>query len=154
MATTRRRGSWALHFFASQAVARPIAALLVPLLLMTSCGAAPRKFVRKYDQPSNVSRVSTKAPYLLAHMRDGRAIVLDSWSVNDAERTVTGLGRELDVNRAVVAEGAMMIAIDDVALFDSLVLGIDLAGANFRTAQVAHYCGGVSVSVAGGVDHL
>jgi len=102
-------------------VRRATCVVLVPLLLLTSCGPLPREVKRELQPPANGAQVNRESPYLLAHMRDGRAISLDTWMFDDVARTVTGYGRVLDANRVVVSEGEQTIAIDDVALFETNV---------------------------------
>ena len=103
-------------------IRRPVAALLVPLLLATSCGPLPRELKRDLRPPPQRPAADAQAPYLLAHMRDGRAIVLDSWTIRDSTRTVFGMGRVLDANRAKISEGPVRIGIDEVALFETNVV--------------------------------
>lgn len=58
--------------------------------------------------------------YLKAHMRDGRAYVLEAWSVRGA--IVSGTGRLLDVNRETVSTGAVTLSIDSVVLFETNIV--------------------------------
>jgi hypothetical protein len=101
-----------------------VALALVPILLMTSCGPMRRELHRELQPPEQASKVNDRAPYLIAHMRDGHAYVLDTWTIHEAERTVTGHGRRLDASRAVIGQDAYTVPIDSVALFETNVVSL------------------------------
>jgi len=104
---------------------RAVALALVPVLLLTSCATLPRELHRDLQPPKHASRVDSGAPYLIAHMRDGHAYVLDSWTIDEATRTVAGRGRLLDARRTAVGGGdAYTIPVDSVALFETNVVRV------------------------------
>lgn len=99
-----------------------VALALVPIFLMTSCGPMRRELRRDLQPPGRASKIDDRAPYLIAHMRSGHAYVLDTWTIHEAERTVTGQGRRLDASRAVIGQDAYTVPIDSVALFETNVV--------------------------------
>jgi hypothetical protein len=100
-------------------VKRCIAVLLVPLLLLTSCAPVVHELNRELIPPPHAAQVDARAPYLLAHMRDGRVVVFDTWTIVDSTGTVAGSGRVLGQDRATISEGLVSVRVDDVALFET-----------------------------------
>lgn len=123
--------------------ARVTRLLLSLLLPVTSCGA-PRQLHRELKPPSQAAELSPKAPYLIAHMLDGRAIVFDRWTIHDSTRTVTGEGRTLDANRLVISQGPTTVPVEGVALFETNVVDLPVGRAAVHGAALA---GGVILGV-------
>jgi hypothetical protein len=71
-------------------------------------------------QGPTLESVDRRAPFLKAHMRDGKLYVLSSWHADDLHRTLTGDGELADADRAIVERrSGFVIAYDDVALFET-----------------------------------
>ncbi len=112
------------------------AALLLPAL--AGCAAAPRlerrlltadEFLaagRAGDPPASAPFAPRDAagvsPYLKAHLRDGRCVVLAAWSVTPDGRAVAGPCRELDVHRQESPPRDCTVPLDSVALFETNVV--------------------------------
>lgn len=59
-------------------------------------------------------------PFLKAHYKDGRVCILrDSWSVDTAVGVITGNGIVYDFNREQIFEGAIRVAVDSLAIFET-----------------------------------
>ena len=56
--------------------------------------------------------------YLKAHLKDGGVYVLEGWRVDAAGAVLSGKGRQLDPNRALVREGELSFPVSEVALFE------------------------------------
>ena len=138
---------------------RCIALILVPILLATSCAPLPRVLRRELRPPQNATSLDTRTPFLIAHLRDGRAYVLDSWSVDEATRTVAGRGRLLDPTRAVIGEGDYAIPVDEVVLFETNVASVPVDTVILRGITIvvgvtlgAILVGGIIIAIACAID--
>lgn len=114
------------------AVARPrgralVVVALLALPLVAGCAATIRSLDRRTLLAGEVAAAARPGSTLRAHLRDGGALVFHAWSVDGAARTVRGSGRRLDPDRHPVAEGAIAIAIDSVAVFESDALRVPAA---------------------------
>ncbi len=98
--------------------------ILVLCVLATSllAGCSVKRLSRTLTPPDQASSLDRKSPFLKAHMRDGRVLVLSEWSADSAARTVSGRGDALDVNRAVTTRGSFTVSLDSVALFETNVV--------------------------------
>ena len=84
------------------------------------CGCDVKRLHRELVEPGKLAAIDRRPPYLKAHLRDGRVLVLSEWSAEG--EGVRGNGRMFDTNRDVVAEGALAVALDSVALFETNVV--------------------------------
>src|SRR5262249_14935806 len=98
--------------------------ILVACVLATALlgGCSVKRLSRTLTPPDQVSSLDRRSPYLKAHLRDGRVLILSQWNADATARTVSGQGDALDANRAVVARGAFTVPLDSVALFETNVL--------------------------------
>ena len=86
-----------------------LAAVLAALLLG---GCDVKRLQRELVEPGRLTSIDHRPPYLKAHLRDGRVLVLSEWSAEGAG--VRGTGRMFDTNRNVVAEGALSVGLDQL----------------------------------------
>jgi hypothetical protein len=97
---------------------------------------APRELAGDAQRPGG---------YLKAHLKDGGVYVLEGWRLDSAGAVLTGRGRQLDPNRALVREGELSLPVSSVALFEldrpttSGAVGA-LGVVTGITAAVAVYC--------------
>jgi hypothetical protein len=66
-----------------------------------------------------MNRLNRNTPYLKVHMLDGEVYVLSSWSTQEKDKTVSGQGNLLDVNRKKIRTGDFVIPMDTVVLFET-----------------------------------
>ena len=92
--------------------------LVVLSLLATAC---VQRLHRTVASPDALSTVDRAAPFLKVHMHDGTLYVLSTWASNDAKGLVTGSGTHYGVDRQVIGEGAVSLALRDIALFETNV---------------------------------
>lgn len=118
--------------------------LLLPCLLYIGCMSDPK---RTATPAIEVATLDGEAPYLKAHLRDGRVFVLSPWrsEEEDGATWIRGEGRLLDVNRSTVESGPLVVPIDSVALFETNVTELSPAVAALSvmtgvTAGVAAFC--------------
>ncbi|MDE0685119.1 MAG: hypothetical protein OXI63_19515 [Candidatus Poribacteria bacterium] len=74
---------------------------------------------RKLTAPARFQSLDGSSPFLKAHMHDGKVYILSSWKVDSENRTVTGQGELLNVNRETLETGELTIPIDSVAIFET-----------------------------------
>jgi hypothetical protein len=99
-------------------------ALLSALILCpgaTRCSYPPR-VVRKVVPPEKAASLDRKAPYLKAHLRDGRVYVLARWKVDEGQGTVAGEGELLGPDRRALEQGSFSVPVASVALFETNVV--------------------------------
>ena len=77
---------------------------------------------RSIVEPGRAATVDRRSPFLKAHMLDGSVYILSGWAIDAAARTVSGRGERLDVHRDHVGGGALTLAFDSVALFETNVV--------------------------------
>ena len=100
------------------AASRAVALVLVAV----AAGGCPRKLERSLVRPEQSATLDHDSKYLKVHMRDGGLYVLTEWSVDEARRTVTGIGDRFDARRRVVSSGLAEIRVADVVLFETNVV--------------------------------
>jgi len=109
-------------------VVRCLSALIFAAAVAAGCGGPfgqrgkVRTQHRSLTDPAQVATIDHKSPFLKAHMRNGDVYILSPWSVDATARTVSGNGERLDPNRTRVGEGAHVIPLDSVALFETNVV--------------------------------
>lgn len=126
--------------------ARPTVAFLLGGALVTGCSVTStqrRTTVPPDRLPAVLQNDSLRPRYLKAHLRDGRALVFDSWTLQG--RAVEGQGRTLDINRDVVATGRLSMPFDSVVLFETNEVRPSQAGSGLAipmviTLGLAVYC--------------
>ena len=89
-------------------------------MLVLGCGV--QRLDRELVPTDRVASIDHRTPYLKAHLKDGRVLVLSAWSADTLARLVRGTGRMLDLNRAPLADGDLAVALDSVALFETNVV--------------------------------
>src|SRR6185503_9727098 len=95
---------------------------LALLLVAVAAGGCPRKLERSLVKPEQSATLDHESKYLKVHMRYGGLYVLTEWTVDEARRTVTGIGDRFDARRHVVSSGTAEIRIADVVLFETNVV--------------------------------
>jgi hypothetical protein len=96
----------------------PLAFLAALFAVLSFCTVPVRQ--RSFTTaPSSLNR---SAHYLKAHLRNGDLYLLSDWTVDAAEKNVTGTGDHYDANRRVIGQGAVTLPIDSVALFETNVV--------------------------------
>jgi hypothetical protein len=100
---------------------RCLSASVFAAVLLVGCGKVNTQH-RRLTDPAQATTIDHKSPFLKAHMRNGDVYVLSPWSVDAASRTVSGTGDRLDPNRTRVGNGAHVISLDSVALFETNVV--------------------------------
>jgi hypothetical protein len=96
--------------------------VLCALAMVLLAGCSVKRLSRTLTPPEQPSSLDRNSPFLKAHMRDGRVLILSEWSADSASRTVLGHGDALDVNRAVITRGSFTVPLDSVALFETNVV--------------------------------
>jgi hypothetical protein len=91
------------------------------LLVSLVAGCSVKRLTRTLTPPDRAASLDHKSPFLKAHLRDGRVLVLSQWGTDAAARTVSGGGDALDVSRHLIAHGTFTIPLDSVALFETNV---------------------------------
>lgn len=94
--------------------------LCAVVLLVAGCDV--KRLNRELVPGDRVASIDHRAPYLKAHLRDGRVLVLSGWSADTLARSLKGTGRMLGVNRDVIAAGELAVALDSIALFETNVV--------------------------------
>lgn len=89
------------------------------LLLLGAAGACARAVTRTLVSPADVGSLDGESPFLKAHLADGGVYVLSAWRVDSDSSTIVGTGQLYDANREQVDSGAMRVAVDSVALFET-----------------------------------
>ncbi|NNG15200.1 MAG: hypothetical protein HKM89_01885 [Gemmatimonadales bacterium] len=84
--------------------------------------ACVTRMERVVTHPSAYRTVDRGAPFLKAHMRDGRLYVLANWSVDQVNDAVAGTGVLYDVHRSVIDSNSYRLDVDSVALFETNVV--------------------------------
>lgn len=100
---------------------RWLAASIAVTTVVVGCAKVYKQH-RTLTDPRQVATIDHKSPFLKAHMRDGSVYILSPWSVDPTGRTVSGQGERLDANRRSVANGAHLVGLDSVALFETNVV--------------------------------
>lgn len=77
---------------------------------------------RKIVTISQFSRLDKRSPFLKVHMLNGQVYVLSKWGVDEENKTVSGNGNLLDINRNLVKKANFTIPLNDVAIFETNVL--------------------------------
>jgi hypothetical protein len=96
----------------------PPVAFLAALALAASCSYPPR-IVRTLVPPDQAATLDREAPYLKAHLRDGRVYLLSGWTVDEGEGTVAGAGELLGPDRRVREQGSLRLPLASVVLFET-----------------------------------
>ena len=91
--------------------------ILLTFTVMCGCGTLNRKLT----VPTQFQSLDKSSPFLKAHMHDGRVYILSSWKVDSENRTVTGQGAILNVNREILETGVFTIPVDSVVIFETNV---------------------------------
>ncbi|NIO48508.1 MAG: hypothetical protein GTN73_03575 [Candidatus Aminicenantes bacterium] len=71
---------------------------------------------------SQFNLLDTRSPFLKVHMLDGRVYILSAWKVDDKDKTVSGMGSLLDINRNLIQKSNFTISLDGVAIFETNVV--------------------------------
>ena len=92
--------------------------VLILGLAIPACVYPPR-IDRRLVPPDQAGALDRQAPFLKAHLRDGRVYVLDKWAVDEGGGTVTGEGELQGPDRRPRQYGAFTVPIASVALFET-----------------------------------
>lgn len=95
--------------------------IVVPFLALLAMGCVKR-MERQVVEPAAYRTVNREAPFLKAHMRDGRLYVWSDWSIDSTSHAVAGTGLLYDANRRITDRGAHRVDLDSVALFETNVV--------------------------------
>jgi hypothetical protein len=114
-------GALVLAIFRARRVLAPRCALVIAAAFLIGCNSVQTQR-RRLTDPSYAATLDKKSPFLKAHMRDGRVYVLSQWTVDTLAKTVAGEGEQLDINRATIATGSVVVPLDSVALFETNVV--------------------------------
>ena len=96
--------------------------LLCVLATWLLAGCSVKRLSRALTTPDHIAELDRSSPFLKAHMKDGRVLVLSQWRADTSARTVVGHGETLDANRSVVGQGTFTVPLDSVALFETNVV--------------------------------
>jgi hypothetical protein len=94
------------------------------LILSLICGAGvatacAKRVHRQVTAPSEPETLDGNAPFLKAHMRDGRLYVLSGWVVDSVSRRVRGSGWRYEADRGVADSGQYLVELDSAALYET-----------------------------------
>ena len=99
----------------------PVPTFIALLLVLLTSGCA-HKVVRNIvpaEDASRLRRSADESSFLKVHMKNGQVYVLQPWTANEKERTVTGKGQLVDASRSQVDNGEFEIPLDSVAMFET-----------------------------------
>lgn len=91
-----------------------VAFFLLPIL--TSC-SLKKEIYRVHE----INRINKGSEYLKAHMKNGELYILKNWSIDEANKIVTGKGAHWSSDRSTKSYGDYTISIEEVALFETNV---------------------------------
>jgi len=86
-------------------------------LAIVSASCSVKRLDRKVGP--TISTVDGKAAYLKVHLADGHLYVLHDWVADDSAQKVTGTGELYDANRILRGDGVHIVAMKDVALYET-----------------------------------
>jgi hypothetical protein len=89
---------------------------------LVGAGCSPNRLRRSLKTVGEVATVDRRSPYLKVHARDGELYVLSEWQIDEAGRQISGRGERLNLARETVANGPLLVALDDVALIETNVV--------------------------------
>jgi hypothetical protein len=117
--------------------------LLAVIVVCINTTCKPIEFRKSYTSANELLYDSSnllKKPFLKAHMRNGDVYVFsENWTIDTIKRNVSGQGKKFDFNRKLTFEGAIVLPIDSVVIFET---NIDLKGEkNKQIAGVALLAG-------------
>ncbi len=91
------------------------------LAMLLSCTS--HYFRSNYREANSLLHITNRSqtnPFLKAHLKNGDVCILrDSWIIDTTANTVSGQGVRYDANRTAVFDGAIVLAIDSVAIFET-----------------------------------
>jgi len=98
-----------------------IMSVLIVIMVVQSC--ANYYFRSNYKDANSLihgtENLQSK-PFLKAHLKNGEICILtDSWEVDTVVNVLSGNGTKYDFNRKKIFEGALIIPIDSVAIFET-----------------------------------
>ena len=88
------------------------------LLVVSFCGCSRLEWQARFLKPNSIP-IDDKNSFLKCHQKNGELIVLDSWDVDLAGRSISGRGIQYDAQRKEIARGHVTIPLDTVALFET-----------------------------------
>src|SRR5262245_49138851 len=103
--------------------ARPLGRRMgtVAIALLTALGPGCVKRLER-TLHDDISSVDRSAPFLKAHLKDGRVYLFSTWSVDEGAKIVVGHARVLDVDRHQLSDGEVALSLGDVAVFETNVV--------------------------------
>jgi len=100
--------------------------IIVFLLIWNATGCVPgayNRLKREVRAVTELGLLDKDSPYLKVHLLDGRVYILSSWSTNEQNGAVSGNGDLLDINRNLIKTGNFTVPLEEVALFETNVVG-------------------------------
>lgn len=93
------------------------------LIIWNFTGCSPYlRIKREIRTISQFNLLDKKSPFLKVHMLNGRVYILSKWRVDEEDKTVSGNGDLLDINRNLIKKGSFSASLDEVAIFETNVL--------------------------------
>ena len=93
------------------------------LIIWNFSGCSPYlRLKREIRTISQFNLLDKRSPFLKVHMLNGRVYILSEWRGDEEEKTVSGKGSFLDINRNLIENGNFTIPLDEVAIFETNVL--------------------------------
>jgi hypothetical protein len=111
--------------FLAPALAWPRPRALVACALVAGLiggGCSPSRLKRSLKTVGEISTVDRRSPFLKVHAKDGELYVLSEWHIDEGGRQISGRGERLNPAREILANGPLIVSLDDVALIETNVV--------------------------------
>lgn len=89
----------------------------IALVLAIASAGCPHRLERKVGP--TLQTVDMEAPYLKCHMKNGDMYVLSHWQIEEASKSIVGMGELHGTDRRVESRDSYRVPIADVALFET-----------------------------------
>lgn len=93
--------------------------LVTLIVALTAFACGPTHWRARFVAPADYAAVDATAPFLKAHLKDGRVVVLEKWHVDADARRIVGDGLRYDQDRAIEQRGALEVPFAEVALVET-----------------------------------
>ncbi len=94
-----------------------IRVFLVLIACLCFSGCITPRVSRELVEVEKAKNVNTK--YVKIHLHDGFLYVLNSWNINESEKTISGNGNYYDFNRKLIASGGATVSFDKIAVLET-----------------------------------